>query len=125
MTESIEDLPIIDADEPTAPVTIMPFSSPRVSAKTTPALSVVDAVVEEINAAYAQGRRTASEAAALTCWYIGEAVQPLLEGYPSIQKLYEALVVYRADVGSRSNFYRCIDVTKLEGGLIETADAAP
>jgi hypothetical protein len=123
MTESIDDLPIIDGDTPTAPVTIMPFSSPRVSAKDTPPLSVVDAVVEEINAAYAVGHRAVSEAAALTCWHIGQAVQPIIGECPSIQQLYETLSTYGAEVGSRSNFYRCVNAYKYwPQGLPEGAD---
>jgi hypothetical protein len=113
MSESIEHLPVISPDTPTMPV------------RTTPLLSQVDAVVEEINAAYSVGHRAASEAAALTCWHIGQAVQPLLEQYSSIQQLYEALVVYGGQVGSRSNFYRCISAYKYwPQGLPEGTDMA-
>ena len=111
MTESIEHLPVISPDTPTMPV------------RTTPLLSVVDGVVQAINAAVAEGRRTVSQQAATTAWHIGEAVQPLLEQYSSIQQLYEDLVVYGGKVGSRSNFYRCIDAYKYwPQGLPEGAD---
>jgi len=107
-----EELPVVDGNAPLQPVRDMPFSSPRVPAKTTPLLSVVDAIVEAIDAAYAEGRRTASEATAITCWHIGEAVEPIREQFESIQKLYHFLKPYAPNIGSRTAFYQSINAYK-------------
>ncbi len=93
-----ENLPVVNADTPTQPVSSMAPSA------------TLDAVVEAVNAAYVEGRRQTSELAARTAWAIGEAVTPLLPHYDSVNQLYEALVVYGAgaSIGSRTNFHWCL-----------------
>lgn len=113
MVPTTENMPVISSDIQTAPV--------RPMAPT----AALDAVIQEINAAYSEGRRNVSQEAAKTAWCIGEAAAAIQGQYESVNQLYEALVVYGAKVGSRSNFYRCVNAYKhWPQGLPEGTDMA-